>query len=106
MTRDKRIVRAAEQLADMNISQAVSCLRENGWIYEAKELLWLYEAVTGTSDGNSKCQNCGAVWPDEFLLPVEDLSERVAPGEPMPSGECPDPDCGAVCHPTKENEKE
>jgi len=46
----------------------------------------------------SECQNCGQVWPDDELEPAKDLRQRVAPGEPFPSGECPA--CGALCHPT------
>ena len=48
------------------------------------------------------CQNCRARWPSQDLLPVQDIFQRVAPGEPMPSGECPD--CGALCHPEPEKE--
>ncbi len=48
-------------------------------------------------DGESECQNCGRIWPDSLLAAVEDLSMRVAPGEPMPSGGCRA--CGAVCQP-------
>lgn len=44
-----------------------------------------------------ECQSCSRRWLEEQLNEVEDLSMRVAPGEPMPSGECPA--CGAVCHP-------
>lgn len=48
----------------------------------------------GCEEGGSyECQNCGERWHEEDLNPVK---ERVAPGEPMPAGECPD--CGAVCH--------
>lgn len=43
-----------------------------------------------------ECQNCGKRWAIDELLPVQDLLQRVAPGEPMPAGECPE--CGAVCH--------
>lgn len=51
----------------------------------------------------SRCQNCGAIWPQasedgvgfQDVEPVRDVWERVAPGEPMPTGECPD--CGALC---------
>ena len=53
----------------------------------------------------SKCQNCGKVWPDDQVTPIEEvenLFERVAPGEPFPSGECPDADCRALCQPVKE----
>jgi Zn-finger nucleic acid-binding protein len=46
-----------------------------------------------------ECQNCGKRWPLEKLKEVKHLLERVLPGEPMPSGECPE--CGAVCHPVK-----
>lgn len=48
----------------------------------------------------SECQNCLRVWNDEDLDPVKDLEVRVLPGEPVPSGECPD--CGALCHPVEE----
>jgi hypothetical protein len=45
----------------------------------------------------SRCQNCERVWHDALVEPVQHVFERVLPGEPMPSGECPV--CGAVCHP-------
>ena len=45
----------------------------------------------------SECQNCGAIVNDEDLKPIKDLMQRVEPGEPMPSGECPE--CGALCQP-------
>jgi hypothetical protein len=44
-----------------------------------------------------ECQDCGKKWDEAQLREVKHLLERVAPGEPMPSGECPE--CGAVCHP-------
>lgn len=45
------------------------------------------------------CQNCSWTGPAEALKPVPEIGilERVAPGEPMPAGECPE--CGALCHP-------
>lgn len=43
-----------------------------------------------------QCQNCERLWSEESLKPIADVAERVAPGEPMPAGECPA--CGAVCH--------
>jgi hypothetical protein len=42
-----------------------------------------------------RCQNCGAIHKTNKLNEVKHLTERVAPGEPMPSGECPK--CGALC---------
>lgn len=47
--------------------------------------------------GISKCQNCRTLTPTEELFEPDRLWERVAPGEPMPSGECPE--CRALCHP-------
>jgi DNA-directed RNA polymerase subunit RPC12/RpoP len=41
------------------------------------------------------CQDCGKKWPTAALYPVRDAGQRVAPGEPMPAGECPE--CGALC---------
>lgn len=42
------------------------------------------------------CQNCGAGWLESQLDELEDVMQRVSPGERMPDGQCPD--CGAVCH--------
>jgi hypothetical protein len=52
---------------------------------------------TDHEDERSECQNCRLTWKDDELKEIKDLSERVAPGKPMPSGECPE--CGALCHP-------
>lgn len=43
-----------------------------------------------------ECQNCACRWIESELQPIEDIFERVAPGEVMPAGECPS--CGALCH--------
>ena len=34
----------------------------------------------------SVCQNCGRIWKEDELNAIKHLSERVVPGEPMPSG--------------------
>lgn len=51
-----------------------------------------------------ECGNCGKVWDEEELTRVfpdiPDLAERIAPGEPVPSGECPE--CGALVHAVRE----
>lgn len=44
-----------------------------------------------------RCDNCGKVHCQPDLRMVEDYSLRVEPGNPAPSGECPD--CGALCYP-------
>lgn len=47
------------------------------------------------------CQNC--VWTGSQVdcKPIENLTQRVAVGEPMPAGQCPK--CGALCHPLVSN---
>jgi hypothetical protein len=42
------------------------------------------------------CPNCDWRGLESFLKPIKDADQRVAPGEPMPNGECPH--CGALCH--------
>ena len=46
-----------------------------------------------------RCQDCDEVLGEDDLIPVDEvkhLHERVAPGEPMPAGECKH--CGALAH--------
>ncbi len=45
----------------------------------------------------SECQNCRELWSSQELNSIDDLMDRVAPGEPMPSGECSG--CGGLCQP-------
>ena len=42
------------------------------------------------------CNNCLANWKTHELRPIKDVFDRIAPGEIVPAGECPD--CGALCH--------
>jgi hypothetical protein len=73
------------------------CSEANGWL----DMEQIDPNPDGTfpdqADERSECQNCRLTWKDDELKEIKHLSERVAPGEPMPSGECPD--CGALCHP-------
>lgn len=48
----------------------------------------------------STCDNCGKVYNDDDLATIADYSSRVTPGGIVPTGECPDEDCGALCFPT------
>jgi hypothetical protein len=43
-----------------------------------------------------KCQNCEWTGDDSETKNIEDVFDRVEPGEIMPYGECPE--CGALCH--------
>lgn len=46
-----------------------------------------------------RCQDCGFLFPEDQLNAVHNLFERVAAGEKMPAGECPE--CGALVHPAE-----
>lgn len=45
------------------------------------------------------CANCAWTGPESSLGAIKHLGQRVEPGEPMPSGECPD--CGALAYPAE-----
>jgi len=51
-----------------------------------------------------ECDNCGRISDERDLARVfpdiPDMMERIAPGEPVPFGECPD--CGALVHAIRE----
>lgn len=43
-----------------------------------------------------RCANCLEVWGDDQIVPIEEtpgLGERLTPGDPVPSGECPECGC-------------
>lgn len=57
----------------------------------------LAEFTIANQEPLSRCQNCE--WfgiPKIGLAEIPDLTQRIMPGEPVPSGECSD--CGALCH--------
>lgn len=43
-----------------------------------------------------RCDNCGETHDLDAMNPIKRVFERVAPGEPVPAGECPS--CGCLCH--------
>jgi hypothetical protein len=48
-----------------------------------------------------RCQNCERIYDSDDITPLgdtPDLLERIEPGELVPAGECPDPECKALCH--------
>jgi hypothetical protein len=52
------------------------------------------------SQHDAECEDCGWQGSRSALKPIRDLHERVAPGEAMPAGECPQ--CGALAHLTED----
>lgn len=52
-----------------------------------------------------KCWNCGKVWAEDELDEIHDFWGRVSAGEEMPLGQCPDAECGMLCHLMKEPHK-
>ncbi len=44
----------------------------------------------------AECQNCRWAGLIAETKPIKDYSDRVAPGEETPCGECPE--CGALAH--------
>jgi len=51
-----------------------------------------------------RCQDCESEWDEGDLDYIEDLSMRIAPGEPFPAGQCPN--CKALCHRIEPEEAE
>lgn len=51
------------------------------------------------------CSDCGRQWREMELHDIEDIFQRVGAGEKFPAGQCPIPDCGALCHLTDEPPK-
>lgn len=78
------------------------CIRKDDEDYSILSYVSEEEAIAAATNDAiksynlSRCQNCDNIYDEQNLVTPEHLSERVAPGEPMPSGECPD--CGALCH--------
>jgi len=55
------------------------------------------------ADGWHRCDNCSEIWNGRDLSDIANLYERIDAGGVVPSGECPDPECGALCYPHKPN---
>ncbi len=56
----------------------------------------LLEGETGDEAASAECQNCDWRGDPAECRPLQDVLDRVDPGEVMPIGECPE--CGCVCH--------
>lgn len=52
-----------------------------------------------TANETIRCNNCGTVWPEDELDQIHDFWGSVSPGDVMPIGQCPNPECRALCYP-------
>jgi len=46
----------------------------------------------------ARCENCGVEYAFDDLEGIDSLGQRISAGEDVPAGQCPDQDCGALCH--------
>lgn len=65
-------------------------------VYTLKDIEVLDPPEEKPTGRAAKCQNCTWRGYPGQTRGVQNLAVRVAPGEPMPVGECPS--CGALCH--------
>jgi hypothetical protein len=90
------------QVYDLDAAQAIELHIASPVVTRSEDQGLMDNALETPAEVNV-CDGCGMRWPDSVLVPLRDVAERVAPGEPMPSGECPS--CGAVCHPAGDAER-
>jgi hypothetical protein len=64
----------------------------------AKELAELMKPEP-SGEGLTECQNCCEIRPESELDEIDNLLARLAPGDIVPVGQCPD--CGALCQPVR-----
>jgi hypothetical protein len=65
-------------------------------LMEGRDEFFSYGPYEVETDPQTGCGNCGWAGRQSQLKPIQDIFERVAPGEIMPAGECPE--CGALAH--------
>jgi hypothetical protein len=63
----------------------------------------IYEPAVESPTDKAICGNCRGIYDQESLLPIQDLEQRIAAGEEVPAGECPE--CGSLCHLIKSYEE-
>ena len=49
-----------------------------------------------------RCDNCESVYDEDELDEIHHYWERVDEGGVVPSGQCPDDECGCLCYPVKD----
>jgi hypothetical protein len=63
---------------------------------------WIWVPRSDDDDERAECANCGWTGSADDCGEIKDIFERVAAGEEMPAGECPE--CGCLCHLTDKEE--
>jgi hypothetical protein len=94
--KDKQAGEEAEEIIARGLEAQLDYLMVRGVGLDeiADEFLDL-ESQGPYEDGTSRCQNCDWKGDTADTVEIVCLHSRVAPGEPMPSGQCPK--CGALC---------
>ena len=59
-------------------------------------MAWIWVNAYDLDELKYECQGCSATWDLEDLNEIEDIHQRVSPGDLMPYGQCPI--CGVVVH--------
>jgi hypothetical protein len=92
------LCQVAHQLGRGPITEMKSCTEfiKN---LAGENLGWVSVEIGDPVEGKAKCDNCSTIWNEDELNTIHHQSERTSPGETMPSGECPNEDCGALCFP-------
>lgn len=75
-----------------------------GWWAFGDVYGFIVEKQVEPEDPPAECQNCDWEGLESELYLLADVHQRVAPGEVMPAGECPE--CGAVAHLKDDEEPE
>lgn len=65
-------------------------------------MAWVWVSNADAGIEFAKCANCDWTGDTELLKPIADIHQRVAPGETMPAGECPE--CGCLAHIIEEDD--
>lgn len=77
---------------DAEAAKAGMALRRSPTMFQKRPLIQ-------SGPGKHRCDNCGQEWEENQLAYIRDFFDRVEAGGTVPSGECPDPECGALCYP-------
>ena len=57
--------------------------------------------IPNYQSATSQCDDCRSIYNDNQLEEIDNFFMRVEAGGVVPSGQCPDPECGALCYPIR-----